>query len=812
MMSDPRKNTRFTLDPLVGLPAPLAAADEGAVSQLREPVYPEDPVVQAAKLAESKYYTWLRAEQAAGNLPGGGLVLDGPGLPERKERKGALQLVLKMLAIFCGIITCFALIELTTIVAWSPDTGICLAPNTTTTTQTTLTPPQAPTLFNSTQFDTDPGEYKPEPMAQVNFTRTRVGKTEEPQPPYDGDRLANTSDMIWFTKVNQTSERNMRFWDHVVLNGYVLHRAIHSSQWCQSSKAYLESDLWEAHKQWATHYLIVAAFFTVCILALQELYLRLQRWWYTHPVERPELPVLEVYPDPEDKTRLLGRTEVTVPTASSYWYPTFGFTRDIGKKRKAICPTPFFKWKQAHTKTIPVKVEVPPQVVTERAAPPTPSPLQSQPLLEMKIPNSSMNMCSQPKDMAIIHCSDKGATDLGAYAFGTLSAIKVTHNGSTTVKAVTAKHVTDALTNMVRGMSRKVYLRVADKDLELTNFLDIPMFAMSPQSDLDIVVLDIPHKVWSILGMRASKVQSRITTNAPVTVYTPLPSGKWMKSIGIAKGPGDKLLQFHHTASTDYGASGGLVKCGTNAVAIHICRAPSSGANSASMLAPMLPPLTLMTNESWTTESMFEPVERYGDWRERDDDDGNYFDLDYEELEDEYTIRIMTKTQHRELTSANRSAYSIAEREAAWEQTLGTGDWDEANDEAPTWNDSWKEVQSVDCKAEQTDQDKSPSVPRTGASTPSPTVQEIAQVQAKPNPPVPKQVSPKTLTTSPSKESSSGKQKPKTRNVATSKSSAPPGALIQPAAGKPKKKRRRKRKKKSRASTTGTQQTAPSKE
>jgi hypothetical protein len=472
----------------------------------------------------------------------------------------------------------------------------------------------------------------------------------------------------------------------------------------------------------------------------------------------------------------------------------------------------------------------------------TPAPSQER-VLEMSTPYSRFYSCSRPKHMAIIHCSPAGSVDLSAYPYACIGRVA---DGLTSY-AVTATHVLRDLSVHSAASGNPVMIRVESP----IGLRDIPfpineyeIYATSKVSDLDVTFLEVPMKQWSVLGLKAAKCTNKLTIKTSVTVYTPLPNSTWRKAVGAVSDV-HSLFRIRHTASTDFGASGGFVMTGNSVACIHTGRHPESSSNLATALIPFV---SRKTTESWPEDQrLWREQEReweeeqdnrdyYDQYDEYDDDHG----YDDDDGDDRYVAQIYGKAGHRAFRSAGQAEYTEELKEQNWQTHHGYGDafFESSRLTSSIALTEHRETSWTGYPRQKTVQDPVPLVEqRESLRSEHPVLVAPKQPPARESHPTEMKVSgghdekepvsspapPPSPTTPPThlngegsasplkackkvSEGTGGKSK---KNPITTSSSAQPSADSLPRDGKKRKRQRRKRKPKSQASPSGTPPTDP---
>jgi hypothetical protein len=467
--------------------------------------------------------------------------------------------------------------------------------------------------------------------------------------------------------------------------------------------------------------------------------------------------------------------------------------------------------------------------------------------LEMSVPLSTILPCKFPKNMGIVHCSPPGAVDLSRFPFALFGRVSI--EGKT--YGITASHVVRDLT-LYTGIGRTIYVRTQHNGVSRDTpfpFPHFPVYKSSPVENLDVTIFEVPPGIWSQLGMKSAKTTHRVCKGDLTKVYTPFSNGKIGMAYGIVESA-HSLFQFKHSASTEYGASGGLIVTKSNLVlGIHVRRHPRSKRNIGTALRPFFEPRTYETpipqDDLWQEE---EP-----DWGDDDHDvqfvdEEEYFLDDDEDEYQRYAI-VRGKAGHRAMHATDRRTYTESEKTANFwrarnmdymvdeletsspkdiiDPTVSATTYlkhqHEPRDDTPVVHKDSKtpgsaapKPESIDpeikasFKPDQLKSEGKPADPKTkvpladfpiGASTPSTTV-------SVPKIPLPILSDPPAPTPSnPNLEVTSGK---KAKQQTVTSSSAQP-SVASPRVGGPKKRRRRPRKKKkSKASTSGTPPTPQS--
>jgi hypothetical protein len=441
--------------------------------------------------------------------------------------------------------------------------------------------------------------------------------------------------------------------------------------------------------------------------------------------------------------------------------------------------------------------------------------------LEMAVPNSKREVCAQPPSMGILHCSKSGSADLSRYPFAAIGRVKA----GTETYLVTATHVVQNIMLHARD-GRLVYIRYKGND-HLVDIGKLNIHLCSPVEHLDVMIIEVPFGFWCQIPLKTAKLAKALRPTDVVKVYTPTATGQWTNALGSVKGHASTLFQFLHSASTDFGASGGLVlTTGGTCLGVHLRRDPVKGLNVAVALKYIL--LSPKTQESCTDGDydMFDERENDRDYDKAEeksdagDDDWNNFDED-----DDYqrSVYIGGKAGHRSYTAISRSAYTQAQRDADFAKEdlliergiMRIGSWADASDDDLSFlqgkafesgglvTDTSVEKTSVPSALVSATTSLLVSPPQNGATSPSSTVNGTDMSTVKvdaPSPPNPTPVSSPT-----SLESTTGSvQEKKTPTL----SSAPPGVDSPLAGGKKRNSRQRKKKQKSLVSATGTSPTS----
>jgi hypothetical protein len=307
----------------------------------------------------------------------------------------------------------------------------------------------------------------------------------------------------------------------------------------------------------------------------------------------------------------------------------------------------------------------------------TQQPTQSGPAmpeqdLEMSVPHSKILPCKRPpKSMGIVHCSPPGSQDLSNFPFALFGRVSIEGKNY----GITANHVVRDL-SLYAQTGCKIYIRTHNNGIAHDTpfpFPTYPVYKDSPVENLDVSIIEVPPGIWSQLGMKCAKSTPRVRTGDMTKVYTPFSNGSIGMSYGVVESA-HSLFQFKHSASTECGASGGMIFTRSNLVlGIHVKRHPRSQRNVGTALRPFYEPLTTETpvpqDDLWQEE---EP-----DWGDNHHLGSSYYEADDHYVEDEeehfldddedeyqrYAI-VRTKAGHRAMHATDRRTYTEAEKTA----------------------------------------------------------------------------------------------------------------------------------------------------
>jgi hypothetical protein len=342
------------------------------------------------------------------------------------------------------------------------------------------------------------------------------------------------------------------------------------------------------------------------------------------------------------------------------------------------------------------------------------------------------------------------------------------------------------------------------------------------------MIIEVPRGFWCQLPLKVAKLAKTLRPTDVVKVYTPTATGQWTNALGSIKGHASTLFQFYHSASTDFGASGGLVlTTGGTCLGVHLRRDPIKGLNVAVALKHILRPPVEESSEG--DYDMFDEREHDPDRAYPDDRSDGGIDDDWNALDDDddyqRSVYIGGKAGHRSFTAITKSAYTQEQRDAdfALEDTLiergvmNVGSWASYTNDDLSFlkGKAFESGGSVEGKG--ADATSVPSAlisatssllvspPQIGATSPLSTVSPGIRVSTE------KVETPSLQSPTPA---SSPTLLESTPGVALEKktptlSSAPPSADSLLAEGKKKNPRQRKRKNKSLVSVNGTSPTSP---
>lgn len=239
------------------------------------------------------------------------------------------------------------------------------------------------------------------------------------------------------------------------------------------------------------------------------------------------------------------------------------------------------------------------------------------PTLEMNVPGSTRYSAKPPVGMCIIHAHPTGGANELQY-FGVLS--RISHCGRT--YAVMAFHTYEMLQQRV-AQGDRIFVRVLKGNAVEDVAVPLASFATTGFSrGLDVISFKAPDEFWAKTAVKAVKPSYRTTTSQTVSVYTPTSSGMWTNAVGTVHSATKMPFQFKHSASTDYGASGGLVLSGSTVIGLHCGRMPHESLNYATSVASLFP--KLLESAEHHHDNLFayeEPEEEQDDERKLNYDD-----------------------------------------------------------------------------------------------------------------------------------------------------------------------------------------------